>query len=163
MKDPESSESQLRLVPSKASFSRAWRFHICHSFEEWHPESALAELKEQDASHWRQEGLDAQVIWARFEPFILHVACRSLQDAFELIDISRKAFPKSSLLSFRKRFVIQIPGEDYVDMPYFFSDPSFNASNWSGFSSYIDAVINDKFQMNSQRIAIFEDGLKVKR
>ena len=108
-----------------------------------------------------ERGLHVDAIWARFEPFILHVACRSLEDAFELIDISRRAFPKSSLLPFRKRFVVQVPGEDYVDLPYCFRDPdSFNASDWAGFSGYLNYVIQDKFQMNSHRIGLFKEDLK---
>lgn len=161
-KDPK--EPQQRLLPAKGSFSRTWRFHICHSFDEWSPDNAVAGLPTEHVARYSfgsERGLHVDAIWARFEPFILHVACRSLEDAFELIDISRRAFPKSSLLSFRKRFVVQVPGEDYVDLPYCFRDPdSFNASDWAGFSGYLNYVIQDKFQMNSHRIGLFKEDLR---
>ena len=160
--DPK--QAQQRLLPAKGSFSRTWRFHICHSYDEWSPDSAVAGLPTEHVAGYSfgsERGLQIDAIWARFEPFILHVACRSLEDAFELIDISRRAFPKSSLLSFRKRFVVQVPGEDYVDLPYCFRDPdSFNASDLAGFSDYISSVIKDKFQMNSHRIGIFKEDLR---
>lgn len=38
-----------------------------------------------------------------FEPLVLHVACRSLPEACQLVAQAQLAFPKSSLLSFRKR------------------------------------------------------------
>eukprot|EP00913_Durusdinium_trenchii_P025052 g23516.t1 len=73
---------------------------------DWDPESALVGMEE--------------TIWARFEPLVLHVACRSLPEACQLVAQAQLAFPKSSLLSFRKRFVVQILGEDYVE-PWPFS------------------------------------------
>ncbi|CAK9101085.1 unnamed protein product, partial [Durusdinium trenchii] len=96
------------LVPKKPRVSESWRllaakggcfsqyiqgFHICHAFEDWR---------------------------GGFEPLVLHVACRSLPEACQLVAQAQLAFPKSSLLSFRKRFVVQILGEDYVE-PWPFS------------------------------------------
>ncbi|CAD7925271.1 unnamed protein product [Amoebophrya sp. A25] len=102
-------------------WSKDWRFHICHDYSDWNPQKYLGQSSVEDAAGAGFAPDEKnRVIWARFEPFVLHVACRSLAAAFSLIDAGRAAFPNSALLSWKKRYVVHIPGVDFVDLPYAF-------------------------------------------
>ncbi|CAJ1398806.1 unnamed protein product [Effrenium voratum] len=140
-----------RRVPRKCVAPETWRFHVVHDVEEWDPERHLRNGAEIPAPD--------EVVWARFEPFVLHVACRSLGTALGLVEASRRSFPRSSLLSFRRRFVVQIPGEDYVDLPYFFSARELNAPDRETFARYVASVMEDKFEANARRIRTLEADL----
>ncbi|CAJ1362700.1 unnamed protein product, partial [Effrenium voratum] len=141
-----------RRVPRKCVAPETWRFHVVHDVEEWDPERHLTNGAEIPAPD--------EVVWARFEPFVLHVACRSLGTALGLVEASRRSFPRSSLLSFRRRFVVQIPGEDYVDLPYFFSARELNAPDRETFARYVASVMeDDKFEANARRIRTLEADL----
>ncbi|CAD7928710.1 unnamed protein product [Amoebophrya sp. A120] len=120
------------------------------------------------------------VYWVRFEPFILHVACRSLDAAFSFIEASRAAFPATSLLAFGKRYVVQVPGEDYLETPYclmpqsllwpvsgapFFAQASAAAESEAEhgedlYSSYLARVVRAKFERNAKRVRQLEHDLE---
>lgn len=52
------------------------------------------------------------------EPMILHVCCRSLDDAQKLMYVAHEAGLKDSgIISTRKRFIVKIVGSDRVDSP----------------------------------------------
>ncbi len=54
-------------------------------------------------------------IWFKQEPLILHVCCRTLDDAQKLIDIARySGFKKSGIIATRKRIIVEIEGTDLM-------------------------------------------------
>ncbi len=59
-----------------------------------------------------------QTIWLRFEPFILHVACRSLSAASLLMDTARPAFKNVGLTTWKEnRYLVAIWGDEGLEMP----------------------------------------------
>ncbi len=61
---------------------------------------------------------DDETIWLRFEPFILHVACRSLSDAAHLMATARPAFKNVGLTTWKeRRYLVAIWGDEGLEMP----------------------------------------------
>ena len=59
-----------------------------------------------------------QTIWLRFEPFILHVACRSLSVASLLMSTARPAFKNVGLTTWKdSRYLVAIWGDEGLEMP----------------------------------------------
>lgn len=59
-----------------------------------------------------------QTIWLRFEPFILHVACRSLSAASDLMAAARPAFKNVGLTTWKdNRFLVAVWGDEGLEMP----------------------------------------------
>ena len=59
-------------------------------------------------------------IWLRFEPFILHVACRSLAAASALMAAARPAFKNVGLTTWKddeSRYLVAIWGDEGLEMP----------------------------------------------
>jgi tRNA wybutosine-synthesizing protein 3 len=62
--------------------------------------------------------LPKSLVKFKFEPFILHIACRELKDAEKLIKLGQKAgFKKMGLISFGKNFVVEFVGSDKLEFP----------------------------------------------
>ncbi|MBW2037952.1 MAG: hypothetical protein JRI41_10875 [Deltaproteobacteria bacterium] len=54
--------------------------------------------------------------WFMMHPPIIHVACRSILDAFDLLEIAKKSgFRRSGLIS-QKKFAIEIASQERVEM-----------------------------------------------
>ncbi len=61
---------------------------------------------------------DDKSIWLRFEPFILHVACRSLSAASDLMAAARPAFKNVGLTTWKdSRYLVAIWGDEGLEMP----------------------------------------------
>jgi tRNA G37 N-methylase Trm5 len=57
-------------------------------------------------------------VWLRYEPFILHVSCRSLRDAHRLMDAARPTFKNIGLTTWNsQRYLLAIWGDEGLDMP----------------------------------------------
>ena len=58
-------------------------------------------------------------IWLRFEPFILHVACRSLEAASTLMNAARPVFKNVGLTAWnhQAKYLVAIWGDEGLDMP----------------------------------------------
>ncbi len=57
------------------------------------------------------------MVWFRFEPMILHVACRDIGCANVLLDKVRGVFKHSGIISSRKRIVLEIRGSEFIEAP----------------------------------------------
>jgi tRNA G37 N-methylase Trm5 len=58
------------------------------------------------------------LIWLRFEPFILHVACQSLSAANSLMNAARPAFKNVGLTTWKdSRYLVAIWGDEGLEMP----------------------------------------------
>lgn len=54
-------------------------------------------------------------VWFRFEPMIVHIACRSIEDAQRIVDVARFAgFKKSGIIATSKRVIAEIRGTDFI-------------------------------------------------
>jgi len=55
-------------------------------------------------------------IWFKQQPIILHAACRNIEAANKLLDISRKIFRRAGIIGITKRKVmIEIIGDEKLD------------------------------------------------
>ncbi len=62
------------------------------------------------------ENIPKQDLWFRQESMILHVACRTIEDAQKILDLSTLAgFKHSGIITTRKKIVVEIIGSDQFD------------------------------------------------
>ena len=75
----------------------------------WHQPPEFGEVMEAISKGQRQT-------WFMMHPPIIHIACRSLLDAFDLLEIAKKSgFRRSGLIS-QKKFAIEIASQERVEM-----------------------------------------------
>jgi len=71
-----------------------------------------------DSPHAQDHDRSDQTIWLRFEPLILHVACRSLSAAAQLMATARPAFKNVGLTTWKeRRYLVAIWGDEGLEMP----------------------------------------------
>lgn len=58
-----------------------------------------------------------QLLWFRFEPMILHVSCRTIEDANSLLDAIRQHFKHSGIMAARKKIMLEIRGSEFIETP----------------------------------------------
>jgi len=98
------------------------------------------------------------VTWLRFEPFILHVACRDLSAAAALIAASRSVFKNVGLQSWTDlKYMVAIWGDEGLDMPLTSQDgcPAF-----AGQQEWLQSLVNERHQRNWSKIARFTAALR---
>jgi len=61
--------------------------------------------------------LPEKVLWFRMEPMILHVACRNVEKAQELLDKAQPIFKKSFIQTTRNKVMVEIKGSEYIETP----------------------------------------------
>jgi tRNA (guanine37-N1)-methyltransferase len=80
-----------------------------------------AESEQEDAKQSQDQvaSSEDQTIWLRFEPFILHVACRSLSAAAALMAAARPAFKNVGLTTWKdgRSYLVAIWGDEGLEMP----------------------------------------------
>jgi len=54
-------------------------------------------------------------VWLRMEPMILHVCCRTLDDAASFLDLCKKCFKRTGIISMKKKILIEIIGTEFMD------------------------------------------------
>ena len=94
-------------------------------------------------------------IWLRYEPFILHVMCRSLSAASALMAAARPAFKNVGLTSWSDtKFVVAIWGDEGVDMPLTppGSAEGGNVFLFSGQEAWLMELVNERHRRNWQKI-----------
>lgn len=58
------------------------------------------------------------LLYFKQEPMIIHIACKTLQDAVDLLDLSQNAgFKKKGIISTRDRFIVEILGSEKLELP----------------------------------------------
>ena len=96
-------------------------------------------------------------LWLRFEPFILHVMCRSLSAASALMTAARPAFKNVGLTSFKHgsgRYIVAIWGDEGIDMPLT-SPQSVTNLIFEGQESWLSELVNERHLRNWQKIERF--------
>ena len=103
-----------------------------------------------------KEGTEApadEAIWLRFEPMILHVACRTLSSANALMAAARPAFKNVGLTTWKEnRYLVAIWGDEGLDMPLTLpcGTPLF-----VGNPTWLSQLVNERHDRNWAKIARF--------
>ncbi len=58
------------------------------------------------------------LVFLRLEAFIIHVCCKDLASAQDLLLCARRFYKKSCLLSISNKIIVEIWGSDLLEMPY---------------------------------------------
>lgn len=91
-------------------------------------------------------------IWLRFEPFILHVACRSLVVASELMATARPSFKNVGLTTWKDtRFLVAIWGDEGLEMPL--CDNEGKPLHFD--PSWLAELVNERHDRNWEKIDRF--------
>ena len=104
-------------------------------------------------------------IWLRFEPFILHVACRSLKAASDLMNAARPAFKNVGLTTWKdSRYLVAIWGDEGLEMPLCTADSrpfivsgddNHIGSLSPALSDWLAQLVNDRHERNWKKIERF--------
>ncbi len=84
------------------------------------------------------------LVWLRCEPFILHVACATMEHAIALLDAARTVYKKSCLLSIRNKIIVEMRGSEVVEMPYSLNGVLL----FSGSREWLVNILNGKMAHN---------------
>ena len=99
-----------------------------------------------------------EIIWFRYEPLILHICCKTIDDAKKLMKItSNSAFKHSGIISMKNKIIFEIVGIDYMDIPLT-KDNKILVNE-----DYLKIIIseaNKKLKLNLKRIKEFEKQFK---
>ncbi len=100
-----SCSGRIVLLNKPSSGKKYLSTWLYSSHSEAKPEEVLASL----SKHKKGE------TWFMMEPFILHVCCRTLEDASRLLYLANSAgIKRAGLISVRKRFILEIIGTDTI-------------------------------------------------
>mmetsp|Transcript_49091 Transcript_49091/g.114826 ORF Transcript_49091/g.114826 Transcript_49091/m.114826 type:complete len:601 (-) Transcript_49091:8-1810(-) len=98
------------------------------------------------------------VTWLRFEPFILHVACRDLTAAAALIAAARSVFKNVGLQSWTElKYMVAIWGDEGLDMPLTAPDGS---PVFQGNEEWLKSLVNERHLRNWAKITRFTAALR---
>ena len=53
-------------------------------------------------------------LWFRQEPIILHVCCKTIEDAKKLLNAARKVFKRAGIITLNKKIIIEIIGTEFI-------------------------------------------------
>jgi len=104
-----------------------------------------------------------QSVWLRFEPFILHVACRSLSAAAALMSAARPAFKNVGLTTWTAtgdgaKFIVAIWGDEGIDMPL--STPEGVPLFASNQTEWLASLVNERHERNWEKIDRFVEAVR---
>ena len=136
-------------------------------------------LKEEDNS------LQKTTLWLRYEPFILHVSCISLQAAYNFLQITRPTFKNIGLTSWsmkkkpvrgnnnntvnNDKYLIAIWGDEGMDVPLTIPTTNSNSNDTSnattmflfeGNEQYLADLVNDRQNRNWYKISQFQNSIQ---
>ncbi len=94
-------------------------------------------------------------VWLLFQPTILHVCCKSIEDGEWLFSNARKAgYKRTGIISLKKNVMVEIMGTDFIehllydDEGIYYTDHSLER---------IVFYVNQKFEENFKKISRFLD------
>eukprot|EP00977_Amphora_coffeiformis_P028117 scaffold34698_cov173-Amphora_coffeaeformis.AAC.5 len=130
------------------------QFEHAEKIREIHGEAATeAAEEEEEPIHNEMESKDSS-IWLRFEPFILHVACRSLESASALMTAARPSFKNVGLTTWKEesRYLVAIWGDEGIEMPL--TTPE-GTPILSTRSEWLASLVNERHERNWNKIDRF--------
>lgn len=102
-----------------------------------------------------------QTIWLRFEPFILHVGCRSLSAASHLMATARPAFKNVGLTHWKeRRYLVAIWGDEGLEMPLCTPDGPSRPLYPPEMSQWLADLVNERQTRNWNKIDRFCQNLR---
>jgi tRNA G37 N-methylase Trm5 len=114
----------------------------------------------KEASNNNAVSLQDDSIWLRFEPFILHVACRSLAAAAVLMAAARPSFKNVGLTTWKEegRYLVAIWGDEGLEMPLSTPDgtPLFNSTH----TTWLQTMVNERHTRNWNKIDRFVQAVR---
>lgn len=96
-------------------------------------------------------------LWLRFEPFILHVMCRSLDAASALMGAARPSFKSVGLTSWKAssgRYIVAVWGDEGIDMPLTAPDDS-SVAFFCGREEWLSQLVKERYHRNWAKIDRF--------
>lgn len=97
-------------------------------------------------------------VWLLFNACILHVCCRTIEDAMQLFSLAKKAgFKRQGIISTKNTVMVEIMGTDHMEI--ILADDEGTYYTKEGLDRYL-YYANKKFEKNLQKIKAFEDILK---
>jgi tRNA (guanine37-N1)-methyltransferase len=105
---------------------------------------------------------EGDTVWLRFEPFILHVACRSQAAASDLMAAARPAFKNVGLTTWNNsKYLVAIWGDEGLDMPLCTPSGSLLASSdTASLPEWLATLINERHERNWNKIIRFVKGVR---
>lgn len=105
-------------------------------------------------------------LWLRYEPFILHVACRCLSAASELMTAARPSFKNVGLTTWKKengsnnfsKYLVAIWGDEGLDMPLTTSSGEDLTCKFG--ADWLAALINERHERNWSKIERFVQAVR---
>ncbi len=82
------------------------------------------------------------LIWLRLEPLILHVACKDLAAANTLLELVRRLYKKSCLLSIQNKIIVEVRGSEFMEMPLYLNGTRL----FAGEKGWLVEVVNEKLK-----------------
>lgn len=73
-----------------------------------HKKADFRELKDSLKTIPKQE------LWFRQEPLILHICCKTLNDAKKLLNTARTIFKRAGVITMNKKIIIEIIGTEFI-------------------------------------------------
>lgn len=95
-------------------------------------------------------------IWLRYEPFILHVMCRTLAAASALMAAARPSLKNVGLTAWKQgygRYIVAIWGDEMLDMPV--TTPRDMDFIFRGQETWLSELVNERHNRNWQKIERF--------
>lgn len=110
------------IKPSEVKHKAEWVFssHDYPSYEDIIKNlDNLPKAREtQSVSVPQKSEISGETLWLRMEPPILHIACRTMDSADELLKKANAAgFRRPSILGFKKRIIVEIMIPSKMDVP----------------------------------------------
>ncbi len=112
----------------------------------WHDEIDFEDLKKVLG------GIDSlQMIYFKQEPCILHVACRSLEDAQKMHDLGKAAgWKRCGIIASDKRYVVELNASEKLEFPVF---ADFKVLVSDEFLKVVVSEANKKLERSWERIS----------
>ena len=99
-----------------------------------------------------------QAVWLRFEPFILHVSCRTQSAAAALMAAARPTFKNVGLTAWRDgKYLVAIWGDEGLDMPL--SLPN-GQSLYVSQEEWLAELVNERHERNWTKIDRFVEAVR---
>jgi len=61
------------------------------------------------------KNIPKEQLWFRQEPLIMHICCKTLEDAKRLLEKARKIFKRAGIIAVNKKIIIEIIGTGFID------------------------------------------------
>ncbi len=97
-------------------------------------------------------------VWILFQPSILHICCKTIDDATWLFARARKAgYKRTGIISVKENVMVEIIGTDFIEhLLYDLEGIYYTRDSLKALTSHL----NNKFDMNLKKISAFNRSLR---